>query len=151
MEDYIDDGIETLAPEEITYIYANKTLHKIVSAELNISKAKIDALVEERDAVEDNIIHNNIITRTVGVFCAGFVSCVFIDHLLTHSVALGSSVLCCAVCSGLIASKILKNEKLVEDYQTLQDMIDKEQNAYDNETARLTDELVRKDQDMSYL
>lgn len=151
MEDYYDDEyIEEITPEQITYICVNNYLHKVVSEDLNNIKSQIKMLANESDLIETGVFQNNVACVTLGALGLGTFACSMIGYFLSPTIALGSSVVCCAIAGGMIAKTIRTNRKMLKVNTGLQMLLAEEQEKYDAETNRLAEEIKQKERDMSY-
>ncbi len=152
MGNYIDDESigQEITPEQITYIFVNNALHKVVSKELNNSKAQIEMLANESQNIETGVYQNNVVSITLGAFGLGTLACATVGYLFSPTIALGGSAICCAVVSGLIANAVKVNRKMLKVNTGLHMMLAEEQEKYDAEKDRLIAEINDRERDMSY-
>jgi len=152
MEEYYDnENIEQeITPDQITYIIVNNALRQVVSEELNNSKAQIEMLANESQKIEIGVYRNNIASVTLGAFGLGTLACATVGYLLSPTIALGGSAICCAITGGLIANTIRVNRKMLKVNTGLQIMIAEEQEKYNTEKDRLVNEITERERDMSY-
>lgn len=152
MEEYYNgENIEQeITPEQITYICVNNYLHKVVSEELNNINAQIEMLASESDKIETGVYQSNVACVTLGAFGLGTLACATIGSILSPTIALGGSAICCAVCGGLIAHTIRVNRKMLKINTGLQMLLAEEQEKYEAEKDRLVNKITEREHDMSY-